>query len=529
MTRVFLSYASADSEKAVQLTRDWRDRGVDVFRFGDPQHQADIIVDEIERQVRVADAFVALMSPAYLASDWCRRESRLALHREHTPTGQFVFVVEAAPTPHDDAGMLGSYSWVDAAGALTPARLDDIALALRLGRGPAGTGVRYPGFRNREDELNKLVGSLKTTGVKDLWVVVSPPLMGKTWLLAKVEETLAAASPPWSVRRLDLRGEPVELRNDPVRLVTALLDVEEGAADRLDEDGLEAIAVAVINRPEPLLFVLDGADLLTPECATAARAAMTAVHHLVRSMGRRARFALVVATRRHDEWRGLGPDPLTGQRFEPLHLTQFTDDVVYQSLLDLQLDIGKAERWAHAVRLQRLSEGLPALLSRCVQWAARTGFRRMAETEGPAVFDAVARDYIQKDLLAADSLLPGGADRVQAALTVLRRMLRVLSTYRLYTQSHLAFHLAEDPPLRDDLAAAGWTAEQLWAALGRTALRSNGEKADEIWNEIEPALRRLLHRYHHPTDAGRSAAHATASRFYSGWGPRIGRPGGSGG
>jgi hypothetical protein len=516
MIRVFLSYASADSAVAEQITRDWRERGVDVFRFGEPEHQGQIIVDEIERQIRAADAFVALISPAYWTSEWCKRESRLAIRRENNLRRQFIFVVRVAPTSPDDAGMLGDYSWVDAAGSLTVSRLDNIAVALRLGRRPTGDNVTFPGFHNRADELNKLLGALQTTGVKDLWVVVSPPLMGKTWLLAKVEKELVNASPSWSVHRLDLRREPTELRFDPARLVTALLQVADVAADRLEEDDLESIALAVNERAEPLLFILDSADLITATCATAARAALTAIHHIVRTTGRRERFALVVGTRRHDEWRGLGPDALTGQRFEPLHLTQFTNDVVYQALLDLKIDIGKEQRWSHAVRLQRLSEGLPALLVRCVQWAAGTGFRRMADTQRPAVFDAVARDYVQKDLLAADSLLPTGAARPEEALVVLRKTLQVLSTYRIYTQSHLAFHLGEDLSLQEALGAAGWTSEELWAELGRTALQSQ-EKADEIWNEIEPSLRRLLHRYHHPTDAERSAAHATARRFYSGW------------
>src|SRR3954468_16866967 len=91
MTRVFLSYASADSEVAGQLTRDWRERGVDVFRFGEPEHQAEIIVAEIERERSAAEHFVALMSPAYLASEWCKRESRLAIHRENTLRRQFIF------------------------------------------------------------------------------------------------------------------------------------------------------------------------------------------------------------------------------------------------------------------------------------------------------------------------------------------------------------------------------------------------------------------------------------------------------
>ena len=99
---------------------------------------------------------------------------------------------------------------------------------------------------------------------------------------------------------------------------------------------------------------------------------------------------------------------------------------------------------------------------------------------------------------------------------MLREMLRILSTYRLYTQSHLKFHLDADPTLRQKLADAHWTRVELWDALGQTALGTQ-QDAHEIWHEIEPPLRRLLHRHHYRTDAGRIAAHTMARRFYGGW------------
>lgn len=516
MTRVFLSYASADSAVAAQLTRDWRERGAEVFQFGEPQNQAEIIVDEIEREIRAADVFAALMSPAYLASPWCVTEKRLAVQREQSTAEQFIHVVAAASASYDDAGVLGTYSWVDATGQLTSTRLDEIATALPFGRRPTGDDRDFPGFRNRQHELARILGELRTPGGKDLWVVVSPPLMGKTWLLAKVEKELVNDPLSWTVHRMDLRREPIELRYDPARLVTALLQVDDVQGDHLAESDLRSIALEVSRRAEPLLFILDGAELLSQNCATTVRVAITTIFETVRRTGRVARFGLAIGTRRHAEWRGLGPDARRGRRLEALNLTQFGDDAVHQALLDLPNDLGVEQRWSHAARLQRLSEGLPALLVRCVQWAVNTGFLYMDDCDRPAVFDAVARDYIQKDLLAADSLLPTGDAQPEAALAVLRRTLQVLSTYRLYTQSHLAFHLDEDPELQAALDEAGWTHEGLWEALGHTALQAN-ENASEIWHEIEPSLRRLLHRYHHPTDAERRAAHATARRFYSGW------------
>jgi len=124
--------------------------------------------------------------------------------------------------------------------------------------------------------------------------------------------------------------------------------------------------------------------------------------------------------------------------------------------------------------------------------------------------------YIENDLLSADSLLPMGGPRPAEALCVLREMLRVLSTYRLYTQSHLKFHLDADPALQRALADARWSRVDLWDALGQTALGTQ-QDAHEIWHEIEPSLRRLLYHHHYRTDADQIAAHTKAREFYGGW------------
>lgn len=73
---------------------------------------------------------------------------------------------------------------LDASGELTDQRLSAISAQLRIERG-AGAVVpdavaQIPGFRNRDDELANLSGALQTPCGRDLWVVVSPPLMGKS-------------------------------------------------------------------------------------------------------------------------------------------------------------------------------------------------------------------------------------------------------------------------------------------------------------------------------------------------------------
>jgi hypothetical protein len=529
MRRVFLSFASEDAAIARRLAEFWKARGVVVFRYDDPQRRAGRVVEEIERRLAEADLFVALVSPHYLSSSWCQQERDLAIHSANETGSVSIAVVEVAATSPADAGVLRIYHWIDATGGLTRRRLAEISTALDLEGSPAEAAAdvaaapadedaeAQPGFHNRDYELSSLCGALETPGGRDLWVVVSPPLMGKSWLLARLEQGLTEVTPRWTVRHLDLRRQSTDLRINATRLVGSLLGVDTSSPQEpLLDDDLRDIAVQISKRVGPQLFVLDSADLLTPTCAAHVRWALTAVRRFVRMTGAGNRMSLVVGTRRHDEWRGLGSEARTGERFEPLRLSEFGDEVVHRALLDLGRNFGDHERWRHAATLHRLSEGLPALLVSSVQWADKTGFLQMHRADSPAAFDAVARDYIENDLLSLDSLLPMGAPRPAEALTVLREMLRVLSTYRLYTQSHLKFHLDADPNLQQALADAHWTRADLWDALGQTALGTQ-QAAQEIWHEIECPLRRLLHRYHYRTDDSGMAAHAMARRFYGGW------------
>lgn len=527
MRRVFLSYASQDQGKAELLVRWLRDRGMEPFWWQDAQQRGNVFVDELERGIARADLFLALLSPHYLTSPWCRHERVLAMQREIDLRRRFLYAIEVTPTSYPEAGFLRNYDWLDAKDPLDDPKLEAIATALKLAAAaqPPAPVEEVPGptpvFRNREDEVSTLVNALTVTGGRELWVVVSPPRMGKSWLLDRVQRELGSVQPGWSVRLLDLREQPVGLRTDPVQLLRTLLDIEHEALD-LPADGplgpreLRDIAAIVIRRNRPQLYLLDSADLLDPMSAAHVRAALTDVYQMVRESGsRRAKVAVLVGTRRHDDWRGLGSGASAGVRFAHLSLTQFRTDVVLQALDELDRDLGAHRRWECAHRLHRLSGGLPALLVRSVQWAVRTQFLAMHESDGDAAFDEVARTYIQDDLLAVESLLPLGDPRQHAAMAAIDRALRVLATYRLFTQSHLRFHLTADPGFGAALTAAGWTPPDLWEALGRTSLCRPA--SNELWQEFEPAIRRLLHRYYYRTDEERVAAQVVARDFYERW------------
>jgi TIR domain-containing protein len=125
--RAFVSYAEEDRRAALRIARWLRDHGVEPFVFQEEAHRGGRFVREIEESLRQADLFLVLLSPAYVRSEWCRRERDVALTREVELGRQFIYVLEVASTAAADLGFLQSYSRLDATG-----RLDALAAALPL-------------------------------------------------------------------------------------------------------------------------------------------------------------------------------------------------------------------------------------------------------------------------------------------------------------------------------------------------------------------------------------------------------------
>src|SRR5262249_10704026 len=106
MTRVFLSSAKEDGAAAGRLHAWLRDNGFKIIWWQDSGSWGDgPFVEQIEYGIANADFFLAVMSPHYLASNWCRRERSLALQRESNSDSntQFVHVVMVADTDYANA------------------------------------------------------------------------------------------------------------------------------------------------------------------------------------------------------------------------------------------------------------------------------------------------------------------------------------------------------------------------------------------------------------------------------------------
>jgi hypothetical protein len=202
-----------------------------------------------------------------------------------------------------------------------------------------------------------------------------------------------------------------------------------------------------------------------------------------------------------------------------LPLTEFTVDVVQEALEDLALEMGKrfspVELSRMAAIVHRLSEGLPAMLARCLDWIEAGLWMGMDRLESQELFDRLASPYIDEGILTQDSLIPQYDESTEIRLTALRHAYRVLVPYRLFTQSHLRHHCRSDPAFSEALQDVPWLMEDLWKAMSATSLLKRPLR--EPWKEIHRPIRRLLHRYYYKTHAECAEAHSQARAFVAMW------------
>lgn len=527
--RLFLSYAEEDSAIAREVASALAERGIGVFLWQDLPARTGRLTEQIGEEMAEADAFLALLSPSYLASPWCAREHELALQQEAerfdggrgTP---FIHVLRVSETPHV-GGFLRSYKWSDLTGGHDRASvLDELArrlLAYAAGREGLGPGrapaVRIPPrFRDRRYELDIVLRGLGDQAGPAFWLVVAPPQLGKSWFLQEVGAQLQESQPDrWVVRLVDLRDH-ADVRDDAMNLLRWIFGVE--AASETTESGtIRDIAIQILRTGRPHLYLLDSAELLVPETVRELRSFIGEIHRLVLDANPRdARLGLIVASRSDTNWRGVTPVP----RFSLLPLTELPVNVTEQALADLALGMSRAFSAAHlrmtAEVVQGLTEGLPALLVPSLQWIGAEEWLDMDRLKGRRVFEELVSPYIRDTLLAKDSLLPGDAGRDDAPRHVLDQALRLIVPYRLFTLSHLRLHLERESALGATLGGLGWSLEDLWRAINDIALLTR--PLDEPWLEINGAIRRLLFRYYYLSDEDRAAAQREAAAFVAVWG-----------
>ena len=371
-----------------------------------------------------------------------------------------------------------------------------------------------PGFRNREGELDQVLAGLTREDGQHFWLVIAPPQLGKSWFLDRVSKDVQADDPDrWTVKLVDVREQPPDVRAN----AETLLGMMFGSAQPIttDPDNLRKLAINVIEAKKYHLCLLDSAELLDKKVARTLRTCLSQVNgYIEEARNKDVRLALLVASRR-EEWLGVTPKP----RLKLLPLTKFKVEVMTDALQEMSLSMSRnfssAELQQYAELIHHLSEGLPALLYRYLDWIHKeqwTGLGRLSEK---TQFDELTKPYIEQELVSANSLLGSGPTPAADQLQVLEQALRVLVPYRIFTTAHLRHYAEPDGPLHPVLQTLGWSVEDLWATVSSTDLLYRPLR--EPWQAIYPPIRQLLCRYWYSSDDRLAQAHLAARGFVRSW------------
>jgi hypothetical protein len=377
-------------------------------------------------------------------------------------------------------------------------------------------------FIDRQAELKEIRDGLSSSIGPHFWLLVAPPGLGKSSLLTFMEREFEAQGPAWEARLVDVRDLADPLADEPTSLLAEFFRQELGDKELGDvaESGIaERVARAIAADGRTFICLLDSAELLNEQVVAAVRKYFSEIYKRTGGWAGddgAGRVALIVASRLDLGWKSVAPAP----RFQLLPLTAFTKDDIGEALRKLasraRKDLGRTQHEQAVARLGGLSAGVPELLTSCLRWIQDKHWHQLDLLADDGMFREFGCSFVEDRLLAPASLLPPGlSDQVLKRSRVVQEALRIVAPYRIFTQSHLRQHLEPGSWLRHGLASAGWSLDDLWNALTRSALL--GRPQDQPWQIIQPAIRTLLFRYFYETDDLRVAVQLQALDFDRFW------------
>jgi hypothetical protein len=537
---IFLSYADKDGVTGQKAAAWLGDRGFRVISANEADPDDTNPGTDDRHAILTAQAFVALLSPGFHSSPRCRAELELAVGREQElvtagRASDFIYLLRLAGPPDPDDPALRARSPIDL--VLTTERKREVGLsmlgsrimaAVRTPAAPVSPPARAwakQGLLDRDEELEHVLYNLGSPAGSQFWLVTSPPGFGKSRFLeqlaARADETAAEA---WVTRKVDLRDDVTGRPHDAWTVIGKLFDVDQPASAEPADDDLVSAAKRVIRTGRPWVCLVDSAELLPENAVTQLRKYLGRIHRIVqetRDTG--ARVAFVVGSRRDEGWKGVWPAP----KLSVLPLGAFRAGTVQNAIEGLarstrpESAYSPAELEEDAVLLERVTEGVPELVERCLDWIHAEEWIAIERLGGPQLFGKIIKPFIEERLLAPDSLFPEAElprERLAKRQEALVSALRLLSPYRFFTLSHVYHYRDNDRSFHDALDDAEWSMERLWQAIAGTALLRR--PLDEAWQETHPALRRLLFRNFYPQEQ-REAAHADARDFSRKWAAQV--------
>ncbi len=206
-------------------------------------------------------------------------------------------------------------------------------------------------------------------------------------------------------------------------------------------------------------------------------------------------------------------------RLSLLPLSEFRLGVVAEALGDLAKQMGReyglAELERYAELVYQVSEGLPALLARCLLWIEEEQWIGMDRLGRQDEFARLVTNYVDEELLDPDNLF-----RTRRTDSTERHMvqmvLRGLLPYRLFMEKHVSDYIQGEPWLAGLLATPTWSEKRLFGAVRSLALLSR-QPEPQPWQEVQGGIRRLLFRYFYTSPDDRAAAHARARTLMQSW------------
>jgi hypothetical protein len=373
---------------------------------------------------------------------------------------------------------------------------------------------------DRGEELERVFYGLSNRTSPGFWLVISPPGLGKSWFLEQLAAKAESASERWITSMVDLRVDAAGRERDAMMIIGSLFAIERPQSSGHEDDVL-VVAQNIIRTGRPWLCFLDGAELLQATTVTQLRQHLGKIYRLIQdARSADARLAFVAASRRDDGWRGITPYP----RLSFLPLGGFGPSAVQEALEGLvhRMPVvhSPAELRKDAELVQRVTEGVPDLVQQSLQWIQEEEWLAIGRLDNLQLFRKIVAPYIRDQLLAPGSLLPreGQPEKAAQRLLVLLGALRALVPYRFFTLYHIRHYLDEDLSFKDALKDANWSIEDLWQAISDMALLYR--PLDEAWQEIHPAIRRLLHRYFYAPEE-HAEAHLRARDFTEAWAGQL--------
>ena len=281
MARIFISHSSANNDRAMQL-RDWlvANGWDDIFLDLDPERgiaAGERWKEALQKAAQRCEAVLALISPEWLASAWCRPELNTA-----QLMGKKIIILLIGSKPSEIPGDLRDAQYVDLSNdpraytrlkvGLKRAGLDPSSFAFAKGRRP------YPGFPPFEEEdaaiffgrdaqivrgLDEL-RRLARTGVERMLIILGASGCGKSsflraglWPRLKRDDSAWLPLPTIRPERAVISGKvglvealyrtmketPFTEKLEKQRLPRSRADIEEFVTT--NDDGLDKILAAL--------------------------------------------------------------------------------------------------------------------------------------------------------------------------------------------------------------------------------------------------------------------------------------------